>query len=54
MSMEECPKERGSDQLKAELNQALRKVGELSMENELLREKCKRANIPLGERRSRR
>jgi hypothetical protein len=37
----------------AELDAAMRRIGEISMENELLREKAKRAH-PLAMRRSKR
>ena len=46
-------RERGGDPLQAELDQALKRIGELSMENELLREK-NRVKFPLARGRSRR
>jgi transposase len=44
-------KARESDPLTAELDAAMRRIGEITMENELLREKARRAH-PLGFRRS--
>lgn len=38
--MESGLREREGDPLKTELDQAMRKIGELSMENELLRKRC--------------
>ncbi len=46
-------REREGDPLQDELSAAVKKVGELSMENELLKERCRR-NSPLALRRSRR
>lgn len=46
-------REREGDPLQDELSAAVKKVGELSMENELLKERCHR-NGPLALRRSRR
>ena len=46
-------KSREGDPLAAELSAAMQRIGELSMENELLRERC-RKNGPFGLRRSRR
>ncbi len=51
--MDEALREREGDPLQRELDAAIRRVGELSMENELLREKA-RAVGPLGSGRSRR
>lgn len=51
--IDEALRERDGDPVQAELNAAIRRVGELSMENELLREKI-RAALPLGQGRSRR
>ena len=49
--MEEILKERVDDPVTAELDRAKRQIGELSMENELLREKARRQG-PLVLRRS--
>jgi len=46
-------RERTGDPEKDELDQAMKRIGELSMENELLRERC-RAKVPLASGRSRR
>lgn len=46
-------RERGGDPVQAELDQAMKRIGELSMENELLRERCK-AKLPLAPGRPRR
>lgn len=46
-------KVRQSDPMAAELDAAMRRIGEISMENELLREKARRAH-PLAIRRSKR
>lgn len=46
-------RERDGDPLNDELEAAVKRVGELSMENELLKERCRR-NDPLAFRRSRR
>jgi transposase len=46
-------RERDGDPLNEELEAAVKRVGELSMENELLRERCRR-NDPLAFRRSKR
>lgn len=51
--IDEALRERDGDPVQAELEAAIRRVGELSMENELLREKI-RAAVPLGQGRSRR
>jgi transposase-like protein len=52
-SIEASLRERGSDPLQIELDEALKRIGELSMENELLRVRCKAAS-PLAWRGSRR
>lgn len=52
-AIEASVKERGADPLQSELNDALKRIGELSMENELLRVRCKTAS-PLAWRGSRR
>jgi hypothetical protein len=49
--IETALKAREGDPLTAELDAAMRRIGEISMENELLREKARRAH-PLGFRRS--
>ncbi|MCP5117557.1 MAG: IS3 family transposase [bacterium] len=46
-------KERGGDLVKVELDAALKRIGELTMENELLRARMEKPG-PLGRRRSRR
>lgn len=45
-------KDRNIDPAQVELQNAMRRVGELTMENELLRERARRANSPLLLRRS--
>ena len=45
-------KDRDMDPLQAEYREAMRRIGELSMENELLRERARRASLPLALRRS--
>ena len=52
-SMEAGLRERDGDPLQVELAQAMRKIGELSMENELLRKRCEK-NGPFWVGRSRR
>jgi transposase len=49
--IESALKAREGDPLTAELDAAMRRIGEITMENELLREKARRAH-PLGFRRS--
>lgn len=46
-------KERNGDPVKGELDAAMKRIGELTMENELLRAKIEKP-VPLGVRRSRR
>jgi len=46
-------RERAGDPVQVELDQAMKRIGELSMENELLRERCK-AKFPLALGRPRR
>ena len=46
-------REREGDPLQDQLSAAVKRVGELSMENELLKERCRR-NSPLARRRSKR
>jgi hypothetical protein len=50
-AIETSLRERGSEPLQAELDEAHQRIGELSMENELLRARCKTAG-PLPWRRS--
>ena len=52
-AIEASVKERGADPVQSELDDALKRIGELSMENELLRVRCKTA-VPLAWRESRR
>jgi transposase-like protein len=42
LGMEEALRERVGDPLNTELDQALKRIGELSMENELLRMRCEK------------
>ena len=51
-ALEGALKERDADQADGQLAAALRRIGELTMENELLRAKMERPG-PLGHRRSR-
>ena len=53
VGIDEALREREGDPLQGELDAAIRRVGELSMENELLREKIRAAG-PLAQGRSRR
>ncbi len=53
VGIDEALREREGDPLQTELDAAMKRVGELSMENELLREKIRTAG-PLGSWRSRR
>jgi hypothetical protein len=46
-------RERSGDPVQVELDHAMKRIGELSMENELLRERC-RSKVPLAFGRSRR
>jgi transposase len=52
-AIEASLRERGTDPVQVELDDALKRIGELSMENELLRVRCKTAS-PLAWRGSRR
>jgi hypothetical protein len=52
-AIETALKSREGDPLAAELDAAMKRIGEISMENELLREKARRAH-PLALRRSKR
>jgi transposase len=45
-------KTRPTDPLQAELDAAIKRVGELTMDNELLVERCRRSNIPFPKGRS--
>lgn len=40
--MESCLKSRDNDPLSNELDKAMQRIGELSMENELLKERCRK------------
>lgn len=46
-------REREGDPVQGEIDAAMKRIGELSMENELLRVRCRQA-VPLASRRSRR
>ena len=52
VALEEALKERGADPADGQLAAAMQRIGELSMENELLRSRIERSG-PLGRRRSR-
>ena len=52
--METGLKSRQGDPLQAELDTALKRLGELAMENELLYERCRKGNGPFPKGRSRR
>ena len=47
-------KKRRTDPVQDELDQAMKRIGELTMDNELLIERCRRSNIPFPKGRSRR
>jgi hypothetical protein len=51
--LETSLREREGDPVQAELDGAMQRIGELTMENELLRRRCNE-NRPLGSRRSKR
>lgn len=51
IGIDDSLKKRPNDPVKAELNQAMRRIGELTMENELLWERVKKPG-PLAKRRS--
>lgn len=53
MGLETSLREREGDPVQAELDGAMQRIGELTMENELLRRRCNE-NRPLGSRRSKR
>lgn len=53
LSMDEGLKKRKGDPVQAELDSAMKRIGELTMENELLVERCRRSNVPFPKRRSR-
>jgi len=46
--IEDSLKSRGGDPLQAELDLAKKRIGDLSMENELLRERSRRKGVFLG------
>lgn len=52
-SMEVGLKKRKQDPVQAELDAAMKRLGQLTMENELLVERCRRSNIPFPKGRSR-
>lgn len=52
-SMDEGLKKRKGDPIHAELDAAMKRIGELTMENELLYERCRRSNVPFPRGRSR-
>jgi hypothetical protein len=52
-SMEVGLKKRKGDPVQAELDAAMKRLGQLTMENELLVERCRRSNIPFPKGRSR-
>ena len=47
-------KSRRDDPVQAELDAAMKRIGELAMENELLYERCRKGNVPFPKGRSRR
>ena len=52
--METGLKSRRGDPVQAELDTAMKRIGELAMENELLYERCRKGNVPFPKGRSRR
>jgi len=52
--METGLKSRQGDPIQAELDTAMKRIGELAMENELLYERCRKGNGPFPKGRSRR
>ena len=52
--MGESLKKRKGDPLQAELDAAMKRLGQVTMENELLIERCRRSNVPFPKGRSRR
>jgi len=52
-SMDEGLKSRQGDPVQAELDAAMKRIGELTMENELLYERCRRGGGPFPKGRSR-
>jgi hypothetical protein len=52
-SMDEGLKKRKGDPVQAELDAAMKRIGQLTMENELLYERCRRSNVPFPKGRSR-
>jgi len=51
--MDASLKKRKDDPVQVELNAAMKRIGELTMDNELLIERCRRSNIPFPKGRSR-
>ena len=51
--MDASLKKRKDDPVQVELDAAMKRVGELTMDNELLIERCRRSNIPFPKGRSR-
>ena len=51
--MDASLKKRRDDPVQVELNAAMKRIGELTMDNELLIERCRRSNIPFPKGRSR-
>ena len=51
--MDASLKKRKDDPVQAALNAAMKRLGELTMDNELLIERCRRSNIPFPKGRSR-
>lgn len=45
-SVDEGLKKRKGDPVQTELDVAMKRIGELTMENELLYERCRRSNVP--------
>lgn len=52
-SVDEGLKKRKGDPVQGELDVAMKRIGELTMENELLYERCRRSNVPFPKGRSR-
>lgn len=49
--IDEALKERNGDPLQAELDKAMKRIGEITMDNELLLERCRRQEAPFRKRR---
>jgi transposase-like protein len=49
--MDEALKSRDGDPLQAELDKAMKRIGEITMDNELLLERCRRQEAPFRKRR---